>query len=365
MRIRLADRTGTAELKYLEEERLPSGAVRIRFRRRGLPKITLRAPPGTQEFFDEYRQALEGLRQPARKVRPSCHPTVGSLRWLVTEFYKSAEFKRWDPRTQHTRRLVLEKLCDSKDPNGVKRGDKPYAQMEPRNVRALRDEKADTPEAANTIVKVLRRLFGFAVDNDLAKINPARDVPLFKTGSEGFHSWTIEEVRRYEERHPVGTRARLALALLLYTGQRRSDVVLLGRQHLKDGWLKFTQFKNRNRNPIKVELPIIPALQAILDASPCGDLTFLVTQYGKPFRSSNSFGNKFRDWCDQAGLSHCSAHGLRKAAAARLAELGATDREIMSVTGHQTSKEVDRYTKAAQRRVLAQSAMARLVQDEK
>src|SRR6266704_4847271 len=112
MKIRLADGTGTAELKHLEEERLPSGAVRIRFRRRGLPKITLHAAPGTEKFFNEYRQALDGVRQPARKVGPSHHPTVGSLRWLVTEFYKSAEFKRWDPRTQHTRRLVLEKLCE-------------------------------------------------------------------------------------------------------------------------------------------------------------------------------------------------------------------------------------------------------------
>jgi|SRR6266581_6568714 integrase len=235
--------------------------------------------------------------------------------------------------------------------------------MEARNIRALRDEKVDRPEAANTIVKVLRRVFAFAIDNDLAKTNPARDVPLFKTGSDGFHAWTIEEVRQYEERHPVGTKARLALALLLYTGQRRSDVVRLGRQHVKDGWLSFTQHKNRNRKPVKVEIPITPALKTIIDASPCGSLAFLVTDHGRPFSSSNSFGNKFRDWCDQAGLPHCSAHGLRKAAAARLAELGASDREIMAVTGHQTSKEIDRYTRGMRRKVLARSAMDRLTRN--
>ena len=137
----------------------------------------------------------------------------------------------------------------------------------------------------------------------------------------------------------------------------------LGRQHVKDGWLSFTQHKNRNRKPVKVEIPITPALKTIIDASPCGSLAFLVTDHGRPFSSSNSFGNKFRDWCDQAGLPHCSAHGLRKAAAARLAELGASDREIMAVTGHQTSKEIDRYTRGMRRKVLARSAMDRLTRN--
>jgi integrase len=362
MKIRLPDGSGTVELKHIEEETLPSGAVRIRFRRRGSLKVTLHSEPGTDDFLKEYRAALAGITKPANK-NCSIHTPIGSLRWLITRFYESADFKRWDARTQHTRRLVLEKICETTDPNGMRRGNKPYAEMEARNIRALRDEKFDTPEAANTVVKVLRRVFAFAIDNDLAKSNPARDVPLFKSGSEGFHSWTIEEVRQYEDRHPVGTMARLALGLLLYTGQRRSDVVLLGRQHVKNGWLRLTQQKNRNRKPIKVEIPIPSALKAIIAASPCGELTYLVTERGNPFASSNAFGNKFRDWCDQAGLPHCSAHGLRKAAAARLAELGASDREIMAVTGHQTSKEVDRYTKGARQRVLAQSAMDRLAVD--
>jgi integrase len=99
-------------------------------------------------------------------------------------------------------------------------------------------------------------------------------------------------------------------------------------------------------------------LQNVIDASPCGDLTFLVTEFGRPF-TSNGFGNWFRDRCIEAGVPG-RAHGLRKATATRLAELGASDREIMAVTGHQTSKEVDRYTKAARRKVLAESAMARM-----
>jgi integrase/recombinase XerD len=119
------------------------------------------------------------------------------------------------------------------------------------------------------------------------------------------------------------------------------------------------QAKNEHRNPIDVDIPVHPDLQRSLDAAPSGHLTFLVTEFGKP-HSPNGFGNKFKDWCREAGLPHCSAHGLRKAAAARLAERGATAHEIMAITGHQSLEEVERYTRAAQRRTLADSAMAKL-----
>ena len=199
--------------------------------------------------------------------------------------------------------------------------------------------------------------FKWAVEADHTDSNPAKEVPYIKTGSQGFHSWTIEEVRQYEARHPVGTRARLALALLLYTTQRRSDVVLLGYKMAHNGWLKFTQTKNAKRKPIALEIPILAELQRIIDATtPLGKDAYLVTNFGKPF-SVAGFGNRFRKWCDEAGLPHCSAHGLRKAGSARLAELGASDREIMAITGHQTSKEVDRYTKGARQKTLAASAM--------
>jgi integrase len=234
--------------------------------------------------------------------------------------------------------------------------------MEPRHVRAIRDARADRPEAANSILKALRQVLIYGTTVEIIDHNPAQTVPYIKSNSEGFHSWTLGEVNQYEARHPIGSKARLALALLLYTGQRRSDIIRFGRQHVRDGWISFTQHKNRNRKPISLSIPLIPELQDTISQSPVGDLTFLVTEFGRPF-SSAGFGNKFRSWCDQAGLPHCSAHGLRKAAAARLAELGASEHEIMAVTGHQTSKEVSRYTKAARQKLLAESAMARIVRD--
>ncbi len=178
------------------------------------------------------------------------------------------------------------------------------------------------------------------------------------SGSSGFHSWTPEEVRTFEAFHPAGSTARLALALLLYAGQRRSDVVRFGPGMVRDGWLHFTQFKGRTRKPITLALPIVADLQAAISRSKCGADTFLVTEFGKPF-TANGFGNRFRKWCDDAGLPQCSAHGLRKAAATRLAEMGCSAHEIMAITGHTTLKEVSRYTAAASQKTMAASAMAR------
>jgi hypothetical protein len=108
--------------------------------------------------------------------------------------------------------------------------------------------------------------------------------------------------------------------------------------------LKFTQYKNRNRDPVTTEIPILPPLQQVIDASPTGDLTFLVTaQARRPFTAAG-FGNWFRDRCNEAGMPHCSAHGLRKAGATIAAENGATVHELMSVFGWLTMKEAERYT---------------------
>jgi integrase len=328
-------------LKYVVEDVDRHGNVRVYVRLPGRPKIRLRAAPGTREFMEAYQSALSAAA-PVEARTNKAVATKGSLKWLCEAYYSTSEYGQLDDRTKRVRRNILDDLCHA-------HGDKPADRMEPRHVRALRDAKIDRPEAANGILKALRQVFALGVANNLVNRNPARDVPYIRGGSQGFHSWTYDEIVAFETRHAVGTRARLALALLLYTGQRRSDVVRLGKQHVRDGWLCFTQHKNRRRKPVTLQIPIVPELQRIIDASPCGDLTFLVAQLRRPFTSAG-FGNKFRQWCDEAGLQNCSAHGLRKAAAARLAEMGATEHEIMAVTGHRTSKEVARYTARLGRR---------------
>jgi integrase len=143
---------------------------------------------------------------------------------------------------------------------------------------------------------------------------------------------------------------------LLFTGQRRSDITRLGPQNSRDGKLTFTQFKGRNRKPKRLVLPVLPPLQKVIDASNCGDLTFLVNDLGRPFTDAG-FGNKFRVWCDQAGLKHCTAHGLRKAGATIAATNGATAHQLMAIFGWDTLKMAEAYTRAANQERLAEAAM--------
>lgn len=346
----------TIKVKYVVEDVDRHGNVRLYLRKDGR-KIRLRGPLGSPDFWTDYHTAVAAPSD--LKPKPGIL-AKDSLRWLVGEYFKSAMFKELDPKTQATRRGILERFCENVPEGGTEPdGGKPYAEMLSRHIRKRRDAMSDRPEAANGMVKVLRQVFKYAMRYDLLDRNPAEGIELLKSGSDGYHSWTLAEIEKYEEKHPLGTTARLALALALYTGQRRGDLVQFGKQHVRDGWLIFTQNKGRNRNPIRLQLPIIPALRQVLDASPTGDLAFLVTAYGRPF-SNNGFGNRFREWCDAAGLPHCSVHGLRKAAAARLAELSCTEYEIMAITGHQTSKEVTRYTKAASQKTRAASALVKM-----
>lgn len=340
-------------IAYVVEDMDRHGNVRLYFRRVGKPKIRLPGPIGSEEFWTAYRRARDGEVKPKPKPKAA---ESGTLRHICERYFAAAEFTSMDESTKRARRLLLDAICE-------KHGDKPHRLMEPRHVRKLRDERAETPAAANAVIKALRQVFALAVVDDLSLRNPARDVPYLRISSDGHHAWTIDEVRQYEAKHPVGTRARLALALLLYTAQRRSDVILFGRQHVKDGWLKFTQAKNRKSKPVKLEIPVLPALQAIIDATPSGTLTFLATPAGTPYKPV-PFSIRFRKWCDEAGLPHCSAHGLRKATSTRLAELGCTPHEIMAITGHRTLKEVERYTQAAQQKKLAKSAMRKLTRDK-
>jgi integrase len=348
--------------RYVYEDVDRWGNVRLYFwRGRGHRKVRLLDRPGTAEFDRHYhelvRQVATGeLKVPARDV-----PAAGTFRWMCVEHFKSVAFKQLDPRTQHVTRLVVEKMFLEPIAPGAKElfADCPLHRFGPAAVRILRDRRADRPEAANNRLRRLRRIFAWALETDLAGVNanPAREVPLLRPNrAGGFPCWSQSDIERFEARHPVGSRPRLALSLLIYTGVRRSDVVRLGKQHVRGGTLRFLQHKGRNRSPITLELPILPALHDVIAVSPTGDMTFLVTERGRPF-SAPSFTNWFRDRCNEAGLPHLSAHGLRKAGATRAAENGATAHQLMAIFGWRTIKQAEVYTRAAERGRLAGEAM--------
>jgi integrase len=353
-------------LPFLVEDVDRHGNVRIYFRRKRQPKVRIYARPGTPEFTTIYHQLMDGVAtEETDSIKGRNAIKAGTYRWLCTQYFSAPEFRRLDPRTQRTVRAILEStLAEAVRPDRPELfAEYPLSAMTARSVRVLRDRKGVLAGAADKRVKVIRRLFSWAAQNDLVTHNPARDVTLISPVSGGFHTWTPEEVRQFENRHPIGSKARLALALLLYTGVRRSDVVLLGRQHVRDGWLKFVARKNARNRPVTVELPFLDILRDIVEQSPCGELVFLVTQAGRPF-TGDGFGNWFRDRCREAGLYNCSPHGLRKAGAALAAENGATSSELMAVFGWKTLAQAERYTRAAERKRLAAKGAPLLVRSK-
>ncbi len=352
--------------KYVIEDNTDD-VPRIYFRRRGFPKVRLMETPGSPEFMLEYNRALRGEvpeKAGPRRAKPN------TLWWLCEEYFKSPEFLKLEKH--HVRRQILETcLAEAIRPDSARvYADMPLPSFNAKAVRTLRDRKAEFPEAGNGRVKALRAMFNWALEPGVEKAitNPARDVPYLSSDNpEGFHTWTYTECEQFKARHPVGTKARLAFGLLYYMAQRRSDAVIFGKQHLAKTparWsLRFTQFKGRKKTAVTLVLDVPVELREILEKTPLGDLTFLVTEFGKPF-TSNGFGNKMREWCDQAELWHCTSHGLRKARSAHMADKGATAHQIKAVTGHRTLKEVTRYTESADQRRLASSAVALMEQPD-
>lgn len=336
------------ELRWVHRTRDRHGHLRHYFRRPGYARATLPGLPGSPEFMAAYEAAVGGFTAPKLEIGAS-RTIRGSLSALIVAYYGSAEFKQLARVTQATYRNVAERLRKE-------HGDKPVAQLQREHVRRLVSARSATPAGANALLKLLRLLMRFAMNEGWRADDPTQGVRKLRTTSEGFTTWSEDHIRQFESHHQVGTRQRLALTLLLYTGQRRSDVVHLGRQHIATGHLLLRQQKTGKR----LSIPVHPLLQAELDLLPKEQLTFLLTNPGKPFTSAG-FGNWFADAVRAAGLpAGLSAHGLRKACARRLAESGCTAHEIASITGHKSLREVEHYTRAADQSRLAVNAMDRV-----
>jgi integrase len=321
------------------------GKRRVRFRKAGFSTY-LTGIPWSEDFMRRYAAALDGVKAQAANIGAE-RTKPGSINALIVSYYQLV-FPLLKPSTQRMRRNILERFRRD-------HGDKPVARLEHNHIASIIAAKANTPEAANNLRKILRHLLDHAVAIGMIGGNPAVRIKSFKTVGDGVHTWTEQEVSQFIARHPIGSRAYLALALLLYSGQRRSDVVRMGWQHFQAGRIAIRQEKTNT--PLLI--PIVLELERALESVPRTNLTFLVTERGAPFTSAG-FGNWFRDRCNEAGLAHCSAHGLRKLAATRLANAGCSEREIMAITGHKSVSEVSRYVRAAEQSRLAEQAMSRI-----
>jgi integrase len=317
------------------------GRARFYFRRAGFSRTALPGLPWSPDFMAAYETALAGQPAPigAAKIK------AGTIRALAVSYFTSPAFLSMKPTTQRETRGAIERFCRE-------HGDKSAVTLQRQHVIKLMAALAGKPNVANALRARLRALMQHAVEIGLRTEDPTQGVRRIRVRSDGHHSWSEEEIRAFEARWPIGSRERLAFALLLFTGQRRGDVIRLGRQHMRDEILRVRQEKTG----ADLSIPVHPDLAEILARSAVGNMTFLTTRNGRPFAPAG-FSNWFRACCNKAGLPHCSAHGLRKAAARRLAEAGCTAHEISSVTGHASLSEVTRYTRATDQQRLAKAAM--------
>lgn len=334
-------------LDYVHEFRDRHGKIRRYFRKRGSKRVTLPGQPGSAEFMVAYQAALsdEAPRPPVETKRRAPPGTVTAE---LPHYYSSSAFAGLAAETQRTKKSILDRF-------ERQNGDKRVAKLEQQHLQEMMATKVKTPAAARNFIKAMRGFLDWCVSTNLRKDNPAIGVKRFKMKSGGYRSWEDERIEQYRAHHQIGSRARVALELLLNIGPRRSDVVRLGHQHLRGGEFSFRTQKTKT---LVEGIPLLPELAEALAALPKKSLTFLETEYGKPFTAAG-FGNWFRDMSNEAGIPvGYSAHGLRKASATRLAESGATEHQLMAWFGWTTLREPERYTKAANNRKLARSAGA-------
>lgn len=330
------------KLPFLKSYRDRHGKPRHYLRVPGTQTVALPGEYGTREFMDAYWEARETAAPRVKQGKPA-HPR--SFAALVPLYFKSRNYTALKPITRQTYRNVIERFREA-------HGEKLVTGIRQRHVIAILDGLTGNRD---TWRKCIRLLLNQALERGWIDVHPMASIRRPRKALHGFQAWTAADVAAYEAKWPTGSRERLALALLLYTGQRRSDVVQMGRQHVRDGKINVVQQKTGSRLAISLH----SRLRAELDAAPKDQLTFLQTQYGKPY-TADGFGNWFKEAVRGAGLpERCAAHGLRKTAAITLAEAGCTPSQIMAVTGHKNLAEVTLYTAAADQERLATQAIAR------
>lgn len=342
------------DLPYVNAQRDRAGRIAYHYFRRGgrrwrLPPLS-DAP--SDEFMAEYRRLLAETSTPTAITATATdrrgYPR-GSFGALVRDYLETAEFRtKLKPRTQAEYRRVCEGLS-------ARHGDKPVRLLEKRHIRKMRDEKADTPGAANTILRMLKILLNFAVEDGLISGSPAARMKELPVGE--WRAWTDEECAAFEKRWLPGTMQRRAYSLGLYTGQRLTDLVSMNRADRKDGLIHVTA---QSKTGEELWIPEHRELAAELARGVAGISSLLTTPtQGKPF-DAVYFGAWFAEAIDKSGLpDDCVLHGLRKTAARKLAEAGATEEQIKAVTGHASSRMVAHYTKGANQRKLARSAIGK------
>ena len=300
-------------------------------------RIRLPDDYGSEAFEEAYRAALTGSPMPA--ARGKAHK--GSIAWLIGRYEESSAWLHLSPATRYQRGRIFAGIIE-------RAGNEPFADVKQSTIRNGREDRKATPFMANNYLRAVKGLFAWAMEAEYISEDPAKGVKELAVKSAGHEPWTLADFRAYEARWPLGTRERVWLHVLAYTGLRLGDACTVGAQHESNGWVTIRAEKTGER----LEFPVLAPLAATLTAGPVGDLAWICNSFGRPFRKE-SFGNAFRDACKAAGISGKSAHGLRKMLASLAAELGASEEQLQAWFGWQSNRMSAIYTRAASKKAMA------------
>jgi integrase len=335
--------------QFIVSEISRHGRRRWYFRRGKGARIRLPDEYDTPEFWNAYHKALTGEELPPTS---NAKGRAGTLKWLIDAYRQSGVWQSLALETRRRRERIFLGMIE-------KSGDKPFAKITRGDIVRGRDKRAATsPASANHFLKAVAGLFGWALEAEHVKLNPCDGVKLLSLKSDGHRPWTDEEIERFRTRWPLGSRERLALEILIGTGLRRGDAATLGRQHVKDDVVTI----RTQKTGAVVSFPILPELAEAIATADCGDLAFVAKRNGAPLTVS-AFSAMFDAACKSAGVN-ASPHGLRKAAARRLAEAGASVAQLEAVFGWTGGAMASLYTRSADRSRLAREAMSKLAKSE-
>ncbi|SDR34858.1 tyrosine-type recombinase/integrase [Pseudovibrio sp. Tun.PSC04-5.I4] len=348
------------KIKYpgLIREVLPSGNTRwrVRVERQKTKRIVLHVAPGDQSFQENYLAARRGIEiKPEMKLEDRA--LKGSVSWLIYCYLENLG--------QDVKEGVYSQATLKQRENLLSRLHSDYGDydlnMPQTAVVQIRDGMRATPGAADNMTKALRSMFTWGGSVGHCTSNPAVGVGKLNRNSKGATPWTIDDLKKYRQVHPPGTTAHLCLTLFMFTACRISDAIWLGRElEFERSGILGLGWQPRKKGSAYVEIPMLPPLLQATRAAKIQGKTYLLTEHGQPFASPESLRNRFKKWCDVAGLANRSSHGIRKATGHLLAQEGCTQYQIMTIHGHSEAKTSEIYTEGVERWNLARAAMDNL-----
>jgi integrase len=315
-------------------------------------------PSASEAFHAAYEAALTGQARPAA-TSVARHPSSAVPRSLRAAWAIARRGLKGKPETIHRQTAIAEAFLRAPVAAGsaLAWGDAPVADLKRRHIKAILQERSETPHAARHVLGIIRKIVVAAMDEEWIEVDPTHRIS-YRPEHEGWRAWTIEEREAFERHWPVGTMPRAAYAIALWLGNRRADVATLRWDAIRPtGVMVFRQSKTGEA----MEMPILDELWAAICTLPVRCETILSTTHGRPF-SSKSLTGHVAIWTAKAGLpSGCTLHGLRKSLARDLADHGATAHQIMAALGHRTLQQAELYTREANRRRMADEGMAKVV----